>query len=239
MKQRKTSHPRVGVIIPAGGSGTRMGGPLLKQFLPLRGSPILLRTLRAFDGHPDIDEIVVAGPAGFLARIRGMVARGGFVRVTGVVEGGGNRQASVENALRALSPGITIVLVHDAVRPLVEPRVISQVIESAARWGAAAAAAPALDTVHWEGAPGFFTRTLARRRIWNVQTPQGFRRAILEEAHRRARRSGLTATDDASLILRLGRRVRIVESSPRNLKITSPDDLRTASALIGRQEARK
>ncbi len=232
MRYSSATRPRVGVIIPAGGAGRRMGGPVPKQFLRLRGRPVLLHTLRAFNAHPDVDEIVVAGPAAYLPRIRRMVARARLDKVRSVVEGGSDRQASVAHALSALQAACTVVLVHDAVRPLADPRLITAVIRAARRWGAAVAAAPVRDTMQWEGRKGFFTRTVDRTRLWAVQTPQGFRRPLLEEAHHRARRSGFVGTDEASLVLRIGRRVRIVPSSTRNLKITTPDDLLLARLLV-------
>ncbi len=232
MKTSAAIRPRVGVIIPAGGTGRRMGAPLPKQFLPLRGRPILLHTLRTFDAHPEVDEIVIAGPAAHVPRIRRMIAGARLKKVRSVVVGGRHRQASVAHALAALESSSAIVLVHDAVRPLTDPALITAVIKAANTWGAAVAAAPVRDTVQWEGKKGFFTRTLDRNRLWAVQTPQGFRRTILEEAHRRAQESAFVGTDEASLVIRSGRRVRIVEASTRNFKITTPDDLILAARLL-------
>ena len=134
-------------------------------------------------------------------------------------------QDSVRHALAGIAGTTSQVLIHDAVRPLVSRSVILAVIDAAQRWGAAVAGVRVRDTVKCEGKRGFFTSTLPRHLLWDVQTPQGFRRELIEKAHQAAKRTGYFGTDDASLVERLGVPVRIVEGSSRNIKITTRDDL--------------
>jgi len=228
MTSLRSKNPRVAVIIPAGGSGSRFGAKTPKQFLRLINAPILLHTIQAFAAHPDVADIVIVGSAAHLRRIQSMVDKAKVSKVRAVVEGGASRQASVWAGLCAVDVQNSIVLVHDAVRPFVEGALISQVVAAAVRWGAAVAAVPSLDTILWEGKPQTFTKALDRSRLWNVQTPQGFRRTLLVRAHKRAQRSGFVGTDEASLILKLGKQVRIVPSTARNIKITTKEDLKIA-----------
>jgi 2-C-methyl-D-erythritol 4-phosphate cytidylyltransferase len=157
-----------------------------------------------------------------------------------VVEGGKDRQASVFKGLLRCSFLSGIVLVHDAVRPLVGRPAIVAVIRAAGRYGAAVVGVPVKDTIKTEsdGRRGFYARTLRRGELWAVQTPQGFRFPLLMEAHRRARSSGFVGTDDASLVERMGSPVRIVPGSERNIKITSPGDRRLAEFLLGKGKRR-
>ncbi len=149
-----------------------------------------------------------------------------------LVDGGAERSDSVAAGLAALSPDCSIVLVHDAARPFVEPGVIDAVIREARTGVSAVAAVPVTDTIKEVSADDDrrVVRTVARERLWRAQTPQGFPRALLVEAHERARRANLSATDDAALVERLGALVVVVPDSPRNLKITTPEDLAWAEA---------
>jgi 2-C-methyl-D-erythritol 4-phosphate cytidylyltransferase len=154
-----------------------------------------------------------------------------------LVDGGAERSESVAAGLAALNVDCTVVLVHDAARPFVEPTVIDAVIREVRTGVAAIAAVRVTDTVKEVAADDDrrVVRTVARDRLWRAQTPQGFPRALLVEAHDRARRAGVTATDDAGLVERLGATVVVVPDSPRNLKITTPDDLAWADAWAARQ----
>jgi 2-C-methyl-D-erythritol 4-phosphate cytidylyltransferase len=227
----------VAVVIAAGGRGKRMGGTLPKQFLRLGGIPILQRTVAAFHGIRAVRTILLVVPSGYVARTRSMVRRAGFTKVAGVVAGGEERQDSVLNGLAACRGRADLVLVHDAVRPLVERAVIDGVIRAAGRYGAAAAAVKTKDTVKVEARrrPGMFSHTLPREGLWSVQTPQGFRFEILWRAHRKARQAGFVGTDEASLVERIGLPVRIVRGSERNIKITTPADRRLAEFLLKRR----
>lgn len=218
----------IAVIIPAGGVGKRMGGSLPKQFLRIDGEPILLRSVRAFEGIAAVSQIIVAVPAAHVRRTHTLLRDGGCRKVTAVVEGGRERQDSVRIALEWMTGKPTVVLVHDAVRPLVSRSAILQVVNAAERWGAAVVGVRMKDTIKTEGRKGFFAATLPRKFLWAVQTPQGFQTHLIVKAHRLAHKAGFMGTDDASLVERLRIPVRIVEGSPRNIKITTKDDLRIA-----------
>ncbi|HEX7573571.1 MAG TPA: 2-C-methyl-D-erythritol 4-phosphate cytidylyltransferase [Bacteroidota bacterium] len=230
--------PDVSVVIAAGGKGRRMGVGTPKQFLSLGGVPVLERTIAAFHSLRAVREIVLVVPAGCIPRTRALVRRAGFRKVADVVEGGEERQSSVFNGLKRCSFRSGVVLVHDAVRPLVGRRTIMSVISAAGRYGAAVAGMPVRDTIKIESQkrPGFYSRTLRREELWAVQTPQGFMFPLLWEAHRKVRSSGFIGTDDASLVERMGIPVRIVPGTVTNIKITTPDDRKLAEFLLGKRQ---
>ena len=211
-----------------------MGGRTPKQFLPLAGVSIIERTIAVFDAMAAVAEIIVVVPRPSLGRTASLVRRAGFDRVASIVAGGKERRQSVLAGIRACRHRSGVVLVHDAVRPLVSRSVITGVIRAAARYGAAVPALPVTDTIKTRGRArrGFLSRTLPREELWAVQTPQGFRFRLLEEAHRIAARAGVTATDDASLVERLGVHARVVPGADSNIKITTPRDRKLAELLI-------
>jgi 2-C-methyl-D-erythritol 4-phosphate cytidylyltransferase len=222
----------VGVVVVAGGRGTRIGGETPKQYRPIAGIPMVLRALRPFAAHPDVARVVLvlppadaATPPEFLA---GLVGAGLLV-----VAGGAERADSVAAGLAALDPECTVVLVHDAARPFVERSVIDAVIAHARAGEGAAAAVPVTDTLKQASSadPTRIERTVPRERLWRAQTPQGFPRQVLEIALGQAAREHLPATDDASLVERVGVAVRLVRDSTRNLKITTAEDLAVAELL--------
>lgn len=217
-------------IIVAAGRGSRMGTKTPKQFLELAGEPVLVHTLRRVAACPDIDRILVALPPEEMGFFSSLLERA--VPSVGIVAGGGHRQESVFNALQAIDRLRTdIVVVHDGVRPLVTDGDFSRVIARAREAGAAILATPVRDTIK-EVEGDRIVRTLDRRRLYLAQTPQAFRAEILIEAHERARREGIMATDDAALVERCGHPVVVVEGSPDNIKITWPEDLLLAEALL-------
>jgi len=231
---RKADRVRVAVVIPAGGSGTRMGGRLPKQFLKIRGEPILVATVRRFVSHPSVDLVVVAAPASHLTRTRRLLRPLSRRTTLTVVEGGAERQESVWRALQAIPEAVAIVLVHDAVRPFVTRGLVDEVLRATIETGAAICARPIAETVK-RVAEGFVRETLDRRSLWLVQTPQGFRAGLLREAHEKARRDGVVGTDDAMLVERLGQPVGVVPGIADNVKITTPEDLRgTRTRLPGK-----
>ena len=217
---------RVAVLVPAGGVGARLGGRTPKQFLRLGRTPILVATVGHFRRHPAVVTVVVAVPPVWLARARRLLARGRGARVL-VVEGGATRHESVWRALQAAPADADIVVVHDAVRPFIDRALVDSVVGAAAETGAAICALPVAETVKRVRA-GLVEATVDRAGLWAVQTPQAFRADLLREAHEKARRDGIVATDDAMLVERLGHAVRVVEGRVRNVKITTPADLRRA-----------
>lgn len=221
----------MGVVIAAGGMGRRMRSRTPKQFLEVNGKPILQLTLEVFDRHPDVHEIVVVAPSDHVRTAESIIRRAALRKVSHVVVGGSERQYSVRNGLLSFEVEPEIVLVHDAVRPFIDPSVISSVIRKARRHGAAVVGVPVGDTLKI-GRAGFSRRTLDRTNVWAVQTPQGFRFDLLLRAHRAAERSGYLGTDEASLLERLGVPVALVEGSSRNIKITTGEDLALAKAFL-------
>lgn len=221
----------VAVLVPAAGRGIRLGGQR-KQFRRLGEASLLVQTLRAFERHADVDSLVVAAPAGEASELEEELHAAGLGKLEAVVEGGATRQASVRAALQAAPLAAGLVLVHDAVRPFVTVEAVTAVIEAAREHGAAALAIPVADTLR-RAADGQFGETISRQGLYRMQTPQAFRRAWLEEAHAHAAAAedAQPATDDVELVKRLGRSVRLVEGSPYNFKITTPDDWMLARHL--------
>jgi 2-C-methyl-D-erythritol 4-phosphate cytidylyltransferase len=238
---------RVIVIIPAAGLGTRMAGAATgkfpaKQFTELNGVPVLVHTLRKFVWAPLVSEIVIALRKPEADNFAPRLAQEKFAKPVRIVEGGEHRQESVANALKAISAQPDdLILVHDAVRPFVDHDVIANVIDAAAKYGAAIAAVPAVDTIKQvdrtaDGA--LVNATIPREHIVLVQTPQGFRFNVLKRAFDEAQRDGFVGTDEASVVERMGHPVAVVMGSPRNIKITTPSDLELAEFYAG-LEAKK
>jgi 2-C-methyl-D-erythritol 4-phosphate cytidylyltransferase len=217
-------------VLVAAGRGERMGAGRAKAFLLLAGRPLLLRAAEAFEATPDVEAIVAVVPEGEQRAAREILAS--LEKVTAVVAGGATRQDSVRAGLEALPAAFDgIVLVHDAARALIEPALIASVLRAAAEVGAAIPVLPMVDTIK-RVRDGAVQETLDRSELAAAQTPQGVRRALLAEALDRAARDGITFTDEAMAVESLGRRVAAVVGSPRNLKITTPHDLRWAELLL-------
>jgi 2-C-methyl-D-erythritol 4-phosphate cytidylyltransferase len=226
---------KTAAIIVAAGRGRRMGSSPPKVLLPLAGRTILARSVESFLHHPRIARVVVAVVDESSAR-RALGDDADRVRM---VPGGERRQDSVLNSLAAIGEA-DIVLVHDAARPLVEPSLIDAVIEAAAEFGAAVPLTPVAATVKRVGRDGFVAATVPREDLGLAQTPQGFRAELLRRAFEVAP-PDQAATDDAALVERLGVRVRAVEGSPHNIKITVPADVALAESWLAgacRQERR-
>lgn len=217
-------------VIPAGGSGSRFGGELPKQFLSLGGISVLRRSTLAAAATPEVGAIVIAAPADAVDRARAEVA--GIGKVVAVVAGGATRVESVGNALAALPAEPEVILVHDAARPLARTALFSEAIASARAAGGAIVAVRVADTVKRVGADGVVRETVAREALWRIQTPQAFRTELLRRAHREAHERGWDATDDAALVERVGGEVRVVEGDGMNFKITTPEDLALAERLL-------
>jgi 2-C-methyl-D-erythritol 4-phosphate cytidylyltransferase len=229
---RADSHPEVAVVIPAGGAGRRMGGSTPKQFLKVGGLPIIAITIRAFERVRAVSQIIVVVPPGYAASTHRLLSRAGCKKVTAVVEGGRERQDSVRTGLAMITGDPAVVLVHDAVRPFISRRVIEEVIAGAVAHGAAVVGVRVKDTIKREGKKGFYKDTLPRHLLWAVQTPQGFRRHLIEKAHTKALKDGFIGTDDAMLVERLRLPVLIVEGDYGNAKITTREDLLSARLRV-------
>jgi 2-C-methyl-D-erythritol 4-phosphate cytidylyltransferase len=224
----------VGAIIVAAGGSTRMGpstgsGQAVdKLFADLGGQPLLLRALQPFQESPLVDRIVLVLSAANLERGRALAAEGGIGKLAAACEGGPRRQDSVRLGLEALGP-CDWVLVHDGARPLVNAELIERGLAAARETGAAVPAVPVADTVKLATAAGTVERTLDRSRLWAAQTPQVFRYDLLLRAHREVTAK---VTDDAAMLEALGLPVKLFEGSAANIKVTTPDDLRLAEALL-------
>jgi 2-C-methyl-D-erythritol 4-phosphate cytidylyltransferase len=244
---------KVVVIIPAAGLGTRMapvpGGPTAgarevktappaKQFAELAGTPILIHTLRRFAAVDEVSEIWIALRENELEGFRERLERDAndVKKKVELVVGGEHRQQSVANALNAITASADdIVLVHDAVRPLVTSEIIHGVIEATEKYGAAIAGVPASDTVKQvertaEGA--IIKGTIPRAGVVLAQTPQGFRYGVIKKAFDEATADGFKGTDEASLVERAGHEVAVVMGSARNIKITTPADMELAEFYL-------
>jgi len=208
-----------------------MGAALPKQFLLLSGVPVLLHTLRAFAASPCIDEIILVVPVSHRQQGRQLVT--GLARPCRVVVGGSSRQQSVWNGLTAVSVDIDTVAVHDGARPLVSPRLIERTVAAARRHGAAIAALPAKDTLKLVEEDGVIRRTVDRSSIWQAQTPQAVRLELLREAYEVCRADGVVGTDEASLLEHAGIAGTVVQGEEQNIKITRPDELAMAGAILG------
>jgi len=220
---------KVAVLVPAAGEGRRLGGRR-KQFRLLGGKPLLVQTLLVFERHPAVHYLLVATPAEAVEPLTIELRGVGVTKLHAVVAGGATRQASVGLALQAVPPAVDIVLVHDAVRPFVEPALISAVIQRVREAGAAALAIPMADTVR-QDVNGCFGETVPRETLLRMQTPQGFRRDWFEAAHAEAMREGREATDDVELVQHLGYAVEVIPGNSRNVKITTREDWELAQAL--------
>jgi 2-C-methyl-D-erythritol 4-phosphate cytidylyltransferase len=217
-------------LLVAAGSGERLGAGRPKAFVALAGRPMLAWSLDALQDAA-IEDVVVAVPPGAEDEALAVAQSRGMAEVR-VVAGAAARSGSVRAALAAAPAGHDRVVVHDAARPLVDPELFSRTLAALDEVDAAIAAAPVTDTIKEAGEDRRVTATLDRSRLWAIQTPQAFRRATLERALDVDEVLLAAATDDAWLVERLGGTVRVVESSPANLKVTTPHDLRVAELLL-------
>jgi 2-C-methyl-D-erythritol 4-phosphate cytidylyltransferase len=219
-------------IIAAAGQGTRMAGKRPKQFLELAGTPIIFHTLQVFEQCDSIQEIIVVIPAAESAGFLSLAGKRGLRKLTKVVPGGATRAESVLHGLQAVREAtVEIVAVHDAVRPFVTSEEIARTVAVAQAEGAAILVSSPVDTVK-EVCDGAVLKTLKRVDLRNALTPQCFRYTLLRRAYEEVDVSDPELTDESSLVERLGEMVAIVEGSARNIKITRPEDLVLAEALL-------
>ena len=227
---------QVFAILPAAGLGTRMAGPQPKQFLSLDGVPILIHSLRAFASVPRVTHISVAVRRTEMARVQAQISEHGFADRVQVVEGGDSRQESVAHALAAIdAEPDDVVLVHDAVRPLIDAATIERTIDAVQEHGAAIVGVPAVDTikqVERTAHGALITATIPRESIVYAQTPQGFRFGLLRAAFAEATADGFVGTDESSVVERAGHPVAVVQGAAGNLKITQPGDLELAQFYL-------
>ena len=222
----------VGVVIVAGGAGTRAGGEELKQFRWVAGKPMLLHSVQTFMARADVGMVVCVLPHRYAGDPPPWLFQCDVDRLR-VSIGGRTRSESVANGLDDLPDEAQVVLVHDAARPLVDADTIDRVVDSVRGGTCAIAALPVVVTLKEVDANGMIIRTVDRDALWRAQTPQGFPRQVIVDAHRKAARERISATDDAALCERLGIPVRVVRGSERALKVTEGADFARAEALFG------
>lgn len=225
---------RVGVVVVAGGSGSRVGGSELKQLRWVAGKPMLLHSLQAFQSIPEVAMVVCVLPRQYAGDPPPWIFQSDPDRML-ISVGGKTRAESVANGLEDLPAECTTVLIHDAARPLVSVAMIRRVIEEAKKGHGAIAALPVVDTLKRVGADGRIVETVSREGLWRAQTPQGFPRQLIVQAHAEAKRAGwhAEATDDAALCERLGIPVHVVRGSEKALKVTEEADFARAELLAG------
>ena len=210
-----------------------MGGGIPKQYLTLGGVPILVHSLRVLEAVAAVHEIILAVPETEREYcLEKIVTQYQIKKVTKIVAGGERRQDSVRHGLQEVGKSAEIVLVHDAVRPLITSELVERVITRASSVGAAIAAIPMRDTAKRVREDGMIEATVDRGQLWLAQTPQAFKLHMLRDAHRKAHLEGFHATDDAQLLEWMGVPVAIVEGSEENIKITRPEDLAVGEAIL-------
>ena len=229
-RRRKGAQPPCcAAVVPAAGSSTRMGQD--KLFAPLGGVPVLIHTLRALESCPSVGAIIVVTRPDHLVEVGKLCREAALSKVSKVVSGGATRTESVLAGVEAVGEEYPIVAIHDGARPLVSREVVEAAIAAAASGSAAAPAVPVKDTVK-EPDRGIVTATPDRSRLFAVQTPQVFDTDLIRTALTRAVEDGISLTDDCAAVERMGVPVALTQGSYTNLKITTPEDLAVAEALL-------
>jgi 2-C-methyl-D-erythritol 4-phosphate cytidylyltransferase len=224
---------RTVAVIPAAGLGIRMGAARAKQFIELDGVPLLAWTLAPLERSGAVDALIVVSAADEIEYCeQEIVKRFGLKKVLRVVAGGPRRQDSVRQGILASRGEYGLVLIHDGVRPMIDEILIDRMVSQARQWGPVVSGLPARETVKEVDEDRLVVKTYDRNQVWLIQTPQVFPYPVIREAHERAFREGWEATDDSALVERMGVRVRVVEGSERNIKITTPNDLVLAHLFL-------
>lgn len=236
---------RISAVVPAAGLGIRLKSKVAKPLILINGIPIIIHTLKKLDSHPLIDEIIVVFDANYIRQLKGLIKQAGISKVINIVKGGAVRRQSVKNGLKSLGD-TDIVLIHDGVRPFIEHRVISEAIAAVKKFDAVVVGVPLKSTIKRinlkenasklkDSCDGIKSEakevdcTLRRDEIWEIQTPQVFKKDLIVRAYDRAKE--IEAPDDAFLVESIGHRVVVVEGSYLNIKITTPEDLLLAQAI--------
>ena len=225
----------VSAVIVAAGTSKRMSEGVDKLAVQISGKPLLAWTISRFESTEIIKEIIVVTRENEIANVKEMTKSEGFRKVTSVVKGGAYRQQSSQNGLKAISEESKVVLIHDGARPLIRTADIERIVERVEENGAALLAIPSKDTVK-EVRNWIVKKTLSRESLWLAQTPQGFRKELLQEAFSLAEKEGYIGTDEASLVERIGRDVAIVEGHSSNIKVTVASDIGVVKSLLKREE---
>lgn len=225
---------RVNAVIVAAGEGKRIGGKTAKPFLPLSGRPLILHTLSRFARSQTVRKVVLVTAGKEMSRCQDLIRSEPHLSCLECIlqSGGLRRQDSVNQGLVRLDADCEVVVIHDGARPFVSSRLIDRCVELAFKEGAVVVGLPVRDTIKLVSADRWVRETPPRASLWEIQTPQVFRVEIIREAFRRAAREGIEGTDDAMLVERLGKEVAVLEGDRTNIKITVPEDLLFAEAII-------
>ena len=224
---------KVHAIIVAAGKGIRMSDAIRKQYIALDGIPMLSRTLDVFNRCDLIDRIIMAVPEDDIHFCRNeIIPAARMKKGANLVIGGARRQDSVYNSLKTIETDDGVALIHDGVRPFVNPEHLVACVKGAQKHGACILGIPAFDTVKHVDSKNEIIRTQKRDTLWLAQTPQAFQLKLIKKAHDIAKQEGFMGTDDASLVEHLGKVVKIIPGSRNNIKITSHEDLKLAQALL-------
>lgn len=226
------------VIVPAGGIGKRFGGDLPKQFTDLKGTPIIIHTLRIFQNTPEVDSIVIPVHSDHFARMKKLMEEYDDIsKVKEIVIGGSKRQESVINALHTKEASdADIILVHDAVRPLTSIALVQKVISETEEIGAVIPGIRPNDTLKEISGAGSIVKTIDRARICLVQTPQGYWQELINNAYKSASEAGFEGTDSSSLVEFIGYKVQVIDGEQSNMKITTKLDLKVAEMLLDKKD---
>jgi 2-C-methyl-D-erythritol 4-phosphate cytidylyltransferase len=234
-KRVRESSDKVTAVVPAAGLGRRFGDGANKQFLMLRGKPLLIWTLEALEALPEIYEIIPVLKDEDMESGIGMIEEYGISKVRRIAPGGKERQDSVFHGLKIVDDKKGVVLVHDAARPLIEPSIVATAIAHLKDCEGVVVGVPVKDTIK-EIEDGQVKQTLRRDRLWSVQTPQVFRYETIYKAYERAAKESFSATDDSALVEKYGGRIRMVLGSYKNIKITTPEDFKMAELFLEMRE---
>lgn len=218
-------------VVPAAGFGVRFKKKTPKPLVLLDSYPILIHTLKILSVNRLIDSIILVINRNYLDRYRKIVKQYKLKKVRYIIAGGATRTQSVKNGLKVLDKDADLVLIHDGVRPFIDSKIISDSIKTAKRYGAAIVAVPVKSTIKKISPPNLLVKgTLNRNILWEVQTPQVFKKDLIIKAYQKAK--NLKAYDDASLVEKMGKKVKVVFGSYKNIKITTPEDYLFAKAII-------
>ena len=222
----------VTAIFPAAGASRRMKINTNKNFLEIDGEKFLTMTLKTFSKVERVKDLIVVVAENEIEQVENFLNAEKNLKPYKIVVGGSERQYSIANALKFISEDTEIILVHDAARPLISQSVIENVIDAAEKFGGAIAAVPAKNTMKFIDAENFVKSTPPRNELVEVQTPQGFKKNILLRAYKKAEEENFLGTDDASLVERLGEKIKIVSGDYKNIKITTQEDLKIAESFL-------
>lgn len=221
------------LIIAAGGTGERTGLDIPKQFYVIKGKPVIVHTISVFEGMEEIDEIIISCHKDYISHTLDIVEKYGISKVTSVIEGGDTRQKSVYKAICRVSEDTDYILIHDAARPFINADSIRRCLIDASVTGCASVGKRVADTLKRSDDKCYITDTVDRDNLWQIQTPQIFRRDIISHCHDKCISDNVECTDDCMICERYGHRIKITEASCINTKLTDSSDILLAEAILG------